>query len=596
MYPLLKPFEAGIISLVSCLLIIPIIIKLAHKQGWKVSPRDDRWHKKPTALMGGVGIFIAFNIAFFAINKQFNWELHAAFCLMFLVGLVDDLREVKPVIKMLSQIVCSFVLIFNGLDFGGGLLGWAGIPLTFIWVIGITNAINLLDNMDGLASGISGIVAVITGILAVLKGDVQLAIIAFSIAGSAIGFLFYNFKPAKIFMGDSGSLFLGFALAYLSVSIQGKLGSSSGILVLLIPISLMAIPIMDTTLVTIKRLSAGRRIDQGGKDHTSHRLVALGLSEKKAVLILYFISAIWGVLCILMFKTQINNLFLCILLLAIFSVVFSIILSKVKVYNDSEQKLSYLRIKGKVMGDTLMFRFFLLHKKLLIGICTDILIIYSAFLVATKAMDVSTENQEVILATFICVKISVFYITNLYYRMWRYMEVLEVVGYFITICIATIILAVILFIKDKADVYTSYFYLIDFLLTFIGIVFSRLLYRSVSELINRNRFSEKKVIIYGAGDSGYLLIKELLQNHRHELRPIGWIDDDISKHNMLLYGYKIFGGISQLSEICEKSKPDMILISTSAINKESEATIKTILASQSISLGRFSISLNYDLA
>ncbi|MEO8885791.1 MAG: hypothetical protein ABI367_06985 [Mucilaginibacter sp.] len=595
MHFLLHPVEAGVVAFLSCLLIIPLIIKLSYKQGWVVLPRDNRWHNKPTALMGGIGIFIAFNIGFFAVNKQFNWQLYAAFCLMFTIGLVDDIKEVKPVIKMVSQIICSFILIFSGLNFGGGLLGWAGIPLTFIWVIGITNAINLLDNMDGLAGGIAGIVAIITGVLAMLKGADHLAITAFAVAGAAIGFLFYNFKPAKIFMGDSGSLFLGFVLAYLSISIQGKLGSSSAILVLLIPISLMAIPIMDTTLVTIKRLGAGRRIDQGGKDHTSHRLVALGLSEKKAVLILYLISAVWGALCIIMFKTQINNLFLCILLLAIFSVVFSLILSKVKVYNESEQKLSYLRVKGKEMGNTLMYHFFLMHKKLLIGICTDILIIYSAFLVATKAMHISTDNQEVILATFICVKISVFYITNLYYRMWRYMEIVEVAGYFMTICMATIILAVILFIKGKGEVYTSYFYLIDFLLTFIGIVFSRLFYRWMSELINRNRFSEKKVIIYGAGDSGYLLIKELLQNHRHELRPIGWIDDDISKHNMFLYGYKIFGGIGQLSEICAKSKPDMILISTNAINKENEDTIKTVLAAQSISLGRFSLSLNYDL-
>ena len=590
-----EPIIAGAIAIISGLAITPLIIKLAYAKGWVVYPRDDRWHKKPTALMGGLGIFIAFNIAYFYTTKQFNWQIYSAFCLMFTIGLVDDLKEVKPIIKMLAQIICSFVLIFNGLEFGGGLLGWFAIPLTFMWVIGITNAINLLDNMDGLASGISSIVAVITGILAIIKGDIGLAIIAFSLAGASTGFLFYNFKPAKIFMGDSGSLFMGFVLAYISISIQGQLGSSSAILVLLIPISLMAIPIMDTTLVTIKRLAAGRRIDQGGKDHTSHRLVALGLSEKKAVLILYFISAIWGMLCILMFKTQVNNLFLCILLLAISSVVFSIILSKVKVYNESEEKLSYLRKKGKEMENTLMFRFFLLQKKLIIGVCTDILIIYCAFLIATKAMRLSTDNEEVILATFICVKISVFYISNLYYRLWRYMEVLEVAGYFVFACVASIILAVILFVKGKADVYHSYFYMIDFLLTFTGVVFSRLFYRWMSELISRNRASEKKVIIYGAGDSGYLLIKELLQNHRHELRPIGWIDDDTAKHNMFLYGYKIYGGKNELLNICQKIKPDMVLISTKAIDQQSEDALKLQLAAQNIGLGRFNLSLNYNL-
>jgi len=177
-----------------------------------------------------------------------------------------------------------------------------GIPFTFIWVIGITNAINLLDNMDGLAGGIVCITASIAGILNLMIGQLPIAYMAFAIAGASLGFLFYNFNPAKIFMGDCGSLFLGYLVAFFGVSIQQSSGSSSAILMLLVPISLMSIPIMDTTLVTIKRLLAGRRIDQGGRDHTSHRLVAMGLSEKKAVLILYFVSALWGGLCILILK------------------------------------------------------------------------------------------------------------------------------------------------------------------------------------------------------------------------------------------------------------------------------------------------------
>jgi UDP-GlcNAc:undecaprenyl-phosphate GlcNAc-1-phosphate transferase len=133
--------------------------------------------------------------------------------------------------------------------------------------------------------------------------------------------------------------------------------------------------------------------------------------------------------------------------------------------------------------------------------------------------------------------------------------------------------------------------MIDFLLTFIGIVFSRLFYRWANELISRNRSEKKRVIIYGAGDSGYLLLKELLQNHRHELTPIGWIDDDTAKHNMFLNGYKIYGGKDQLSNVCSKIKPDMVLISTTAIDEATECFVKGILAKQNISLGRFSMTL-----
>jgi UDP-GlcNAc:undecaprenyl-phosphate GlcNAc-1-phosphate transferase len=593
----LKLILSGCISLLTCVAVMPFVIKLAKYKEWVVFPRNDRWHKNPTALMGGIGIFVAFSVTILSIGGTLEtnyWMIYAAAFVMFLVGWADDVWEVKPVIKLLAQIICSFVLIYNGYIFGGGVLEWAGIPLTFIWVIGITNAINLLDNMDGLAAGISAIVAIVSGVLAVSNNEYALAGFAFAIAGATIGFLFYNFKPALIFMGDSGSLFLGFSLSFLSIAVQGKMGSSSPVLMLLIPISLMAIPIMDTTLVSIKRLAAGRRIDQGGKDHTSHRLVALGLSEKKAVFTLYIISAIWGILCLLMSRVQVNNLFLCVLLLIIFSVAFSLLLSKVKVYNESPEKLSYLEKQGLKIDNNFTLRFFLLHKKLMIGLCTDILIIYCAFLFAIKATQVNLEYDYIVLATFICVKITVLYLSNLYYRMWRYMEVLEIAGYFIFTCIATIILVVILYFKYRTGAYTLYFFIFDFLLTFTGIIFSRLFYRSLSELINRNRSSEKKVMIYGAGDSGYLLIKEILQNHRHELKPIGWIDDDPSKYNQLLYGYKIYGGKKQLLTICEKFKPDMVLISTKAINKEAEDELRDLLAVHNIGIGRFSLTISFN--
>ncbi|OCX54028.1 hypothetical protein BEL04_07070 [Mucilaginibacter sp. PPCGB 2223] len=595
---LLKAVLAGVASLIASLAIMPLVIKLASRKGWVVYPRNDRWHTRPTALMGGIGIFASFTVAVFcfnAISGFVNWTIYIAALVMFGIGLIDDIKEVKPIVKLLAQIACSFVLIYHGYTFGGGLLGWAGIPLTFIWVIGITNAINLLDNMDGLAGGISGIIAIISGVLGLLNNEFTLALMAFAIAGATTGFLFYNFKPARIFMGDSGSLFLGFSLSFLSIAVQGKLGSSSAVLMLLIPIGLMALPIMDTTLVTIKRIAAGRRIDQGGRDHTSHRLVALGLSEKKAVIVLYVISAIWGVLCLLMYKFQVNNLILCVILLAVFSIAFSVLLSKVKVYNESEEKLSYLKMRGQKTDDNnFSLRFFMMHKKLIFGLFTDILIIYCSFLISTKAIHISLANDYVVLATFICVKISLLYISNLYYRLWRYMEVLEVAGYFMFITIATLILVGILFIKGKMNVYTPYFFMFDYLLTFTGIVFSRLFYRWLGEVINRNRNIEKKVMIYGAGDSGYLLIKEILQNHKHELRPVGWIDDDESKHNMYLYGYKIYGGKDQLRDICSKVKPDIVLISTNAIDEDYEMIIKDILAEQNIGTGRFSLSIRYN--
>jgi UDP-GlcNAc:undecaprenyl-phosphate GlcNAc-1-phosphate transferase len=594
MHSLLGSAIAGVAAFILCLVFTPLTIKLAHKKGWVVKPRADRWHQKTTALMGGIAIFAAYSIAIFISGVHSNLMLYGISFVMFATGLIDDLWELKPVIKLLTQIACSFVLIYYGFNFGGGLLEWMGIPLTFIWVIGITNAINLLDNMDGLAAGISAIVALTTGTLASLNGDSYLAISGFALAGATIGFLVFNFKPAKIFMGDSGSLFLGCTLAYQSIAVQYKMGSSSAIWVLFIPISLMAIPIMDTTLVTIKRLLAGRRIDQGGRDHTSHRLVALGLSEKQAVLILYGICAAWGLLCLFMYKSQINRLLLCVIIVSASSVIFSVLLSRVKVYSDKEEKLTNQRLRGQSAPSNTTLQFLIAQRKLILGMFIDILIIYVSFRFAKKALHLKNVNENVILAAFICVKISLLYISRLYYRIWRYVQVLEIGAYFISIFLADIILAGLLVLKGKAGTYTFYFFPVDFLVTSTGIVFSRLFYRWLNDQISRNRASTKKVLIYGAGDSGYLLIQELLQNHKYELKPVGWIDDDETKHNMYLYGYKIYGGKKELGAICEKLQPDMILISTNAIKSGDEAGIRQILNGSNTSIGRFNLNLSFD--
>lgn len=352
---------------------------------------------------------------------------------------------------------------------------------------------------------------------------------------------------------------------------------------------------MDTSLVTIKRLAAGRRVDQGGRDHTSHRLVAMGLSEKKAVLTLYGICAIWGLACVILYQTQFNNLLLCVLLLAIFSVVFAVLLSNVKVYNETEEKLSYPRLRGRKADNKLTLRFFLYHKKLILGVSADVLIIYGAFLIAQNALHISdVHNDYVVLATFIAVKISLFYLSRLYYRMWRYMEVTDVAGYLLFTGIADAILLVVLFLKGKLSIYQPNFFLLDFLLTFTGLICSRLFYRWVNDTISRNRTASKNVLIYGAGDRGYLLIKELLQNHRHELRPVGWMDDDETKLNRMLYGYRIYGGKDKLTEICEKVKPYIIMISTDAISAEDEEEIRKLTGKQAIQLGRFAMSIQYN--
>jgi UDP-GlcNAc:undecaprenyl-phosphate GlcNAc-1-phosphate transferase len=585
------PYLAGLISFAICVAIMPLVIKLAIARKWVVMPKEDRWSKTPTALMGGIGIFAAYSITIWLNSSQVNPIIYLAMVILFVTGLIDDLKDVKPIVKLAAQIVCSFMLLYSGFSFGGGLLGWAGIPLTFFWVIGITNAINLLDNMDGLAAGISAIIAGIAGLLAISNNTYGIASLSFALSGACLGFLIYNFKPAKIFMGDCGSLFLGFALCFFTIAVQGKAGSSSAIATLLVPISLMSIPIMDTAFVTIKRIVAGRRIDQGGRDHTSHRLVALGLSEKKAVILLYSISAVWGVVCILFYKTQFNHLLPCIILLSIFSIAFAIVLSKVKIYNESEEKLTYLRYRGQKAGDNFLFRFLLQHKRLISGIFIDISLISCAFFLAAECLNISLGNNYLILGLFIFIKMATFNAFNLYDRMWRYIASAELISYFIACIISSVIVGMVLYFKNKTDSYPFFFYMVDFLLTFTSILFSRLVYRSLIDLLNTRKELQQRVVIYGAGDRGYQLIKELMQNSEHQLKPVACIDDDISKHNMYLSGCKVYGGLDKVIEICHKKNATGVIISTPRIEAETQKALQTMLKPHQITLQTFLVSL-----
>jgi len=587
------PLIVGLISLILALLITPIVILFAKKMNWVVMPRKDRWHSKPTALMGGISIFFSFIISllFFDFKNQ-DWIFLTACIVMFLTGFVDDIKEVKPIVKLLGQITCTFAIIYNGYIFGGSLFIWIGIPLTFLWVIGITNAINLLDNMDGLSAGITATISLVIGIIFYWDGNYFLSTIAFSLTGATIGFLYYNFNPAKIFMGDCGSLFIGFVVSFLTLGLQKSVKSTSSILVLIIPIALMAIPIMDTSLVTIKRLISGRKIQQGGRDHVSHRLVALGLSEKKAVIILYLISISWGIICLFINQLDIFK-FPLLLLMTIFSIIFALILSNVKVYNESEEKLAYLRSRGYGKLDSFFIRFFLMNKKLVLGIVIDICVICSSFFVAVSLSNIILNQDSYLLALFILVKLLVFYTFNLYNRLWRYISTIELVNHFFSVFCSTILLYFLLYLLKPITNFNLEFFTIDFFVTMTGILFARISYRAIQDLFNVGSSQAKKVLIYGAGNSGYFLLKELSNNDRYDYKVVGFIDDDRIKHNMVFNGVKILGGIHKLKSIIDSKNPDLIIISTSSISLGNLDIVKKIVDESNIDLAHFNVNIDF---
>lgn len=302
----LQIFETFFISAVVSYLITPFVRTIAVKLDYLDHPKDNKVHARPTPLLGGVSIYIAFIIAVIFKQNIMTLPVVKAIILgtsiLLIIGLVDDKMGMMPTLKLLGQFLAAMVIIKAGLRLEFIKNYYLSVIITYIWIIGITNAFNLLDNMNGLSAGIAGISAMFFGLISFMEGQTIVSIVSFAVAGSSLGFIRYNFPKASIFMGDSGSLVLGYLLA--AIAILGSWKTYILTTSLMIPVLILGYPIFDTTLVSVMRIIEGRSIFQGGKDHSSHRLALLGLKRFGAVLFIYTICICLGVVAVMVTKTH----------------------------------------------------------------------------------------------------------------------------------------------------------------------------------------------------------------------------------------------------------------------------------------------------
>lgn len=292
-------WQPALLALLATAALTPLVTWLARRIGMVSAPSQDRWHSRPTALLGGVGIFVAVvTVVLLAVDvpPAFRRAILPAGALLFLMGLIDDIANLKPIQKLAVQIIAASIVIQAGL-----LLPWTSSAvlnavITMFWLVGITNAVNMLDNMDGLAAGVAAIASVCMAIHCFSRGQVAEGATIAVLAASLCGFLLYNSQPASIFMGDCGSMFIGFTLACTALLPTTGGATQSVLPVIAVPVLTLLVPIFDTTFVTLMRKMSGRSASQGGRDHTSHRLVALGLSERRAVWVLYALATLSGLL------------------------------------------------------------------------------------------------------------------------------------------------------------------------------------------------------------------------------------------------------------------------------------------------------------
>lgn len=320
---------AFLAALVTVLVVTPFVIKFAIKIGAVDKPNARKVHSKVMPRIGGLAIFIGVVVGYFAggLHNENVTAITLGAIIVVLIGIIDDFKELSAKIKLLGQLVAASLIVASGLtidfisiEFLGNIdLGIWSYPLTIFWIVAMMNAINLIDGLDGLSAGVSAIAIGTIAVLAAMNGNLLILTIAAILLGSIIGFLFYNFNPAKLFMGDSGSLFLGYSIAILSLL---GLYKSVTLFSFIVPIILLGVPVFDTTFAIIRRLVNKQPVMAPDKSHLHHRLLSLGLSHRNTVLAIYGLAIIFSVSAVLLTEaTMWGTIFILIGLLVIIELI-----------------------------------------------------------------------------------------------------------------------------------------------------------------------------------------------------------------------------------------------------------------------------------
>ena len=339
-------------------LMTPVVKTFAYKVGAIDVPKDNRrMHKVPVPRLGGLAIFIGFMVSillFAEINREMKSILLGAVIIVVL-GVVDDIMALPAMLKLVVQIAAALIPALNGVQilafsnpniFSKSLywvLGGLSIPFTVLWIVAITNAVNLIDGLDGLANGVSAISATTMLVIALVGGQTQVSIVLAALVGACVGFMPYNMNPAKMFMGDTGATFLGFILA--TMSIQG-LFKYYAVISFVVPFLILGLPIFDTAFAFIRRIAHGQSPMHADRSHIHHRLIDMGLNQKQAVATLYVISAILGLSAVVLTTSGEQKAMLMFAALCIVGVVAARVVFPKEVRTELKEELEELKEHG----------------------------------------------------------------------------------------------------------------------------------------------------------------------------------------------------------------------------------------------------------
>lgn len=613
---------AFLLPLLLSLLLTPLVIKFANRIGATDAPDERKVHTSVMPRIGGLAVVLSAAGSILALYLLFSASLPDLFdgsyttliviiCFISLFGLGfrDDLKPLSPEVKFGIQFILAAIIYFAGfkisnitnpLDTGILNVGIFDLPITILWIVGITNAFNLIDGLDGLASGVAVIACISIFAITSLSGQIWAAIFSLIVAGALVGFLRYNFNPAKIFLGDSGSLFIGFALALLSI--QGTAKITTGFAVLL-PILVLALPITDTLVSMIRRLFGSfldrdpgvpsqtmlhrlHRMFTPDKLHIHHRLLSLGLSHRNTVLVLYMVSAFFAFSAFLF--TQIDSIQRSLTIALALGLILILCIKKLRYYEIA------------IFNNGLLMAFYekwILKKSEWISFADIFFISVSYSLSYTMVYLVNPAAVEQLnfgltLAIVLPLQLTTLWTTGLYREKMNQLSIANALHTTASIATAVGLTGIVFLLMEfLSPIGAAQFLIFDFYFLLTLLFGYRVAYQALRFWFNRDKKTGENVLIYGAGENGTLILQNILSSSNKDLKVIGFLDDDPDLEGKIIYGYPILGGHWVLSKTHQNHRIDSIYLCDEDIRCENLKRLRTIASRENISLRKLHITL-----
>jgi len=552
--------------------------------------------------MGGVAIFAAFALALAAtpvlapdLSLRGYLPLFLCAALVFVLGLVDDVYHLSPQTKLVGQVIAAALLVFFGFKVNWFVSFTLNTFVSVLWIVGITNAFNLLDNMDGLAAGIAIISSFFVALITLTSpahgpGDGQVMILAVFM-GAVLGFLLHNFHPASIFMGDSGSLFIGFLLAGITTE-QRVFHSGQFLPIIVVPVCILFIPILDTAFVSLMRTLFGRSPATGGRDHSSHRLVAIGLPERKAVLTLYAFAVAGGLVALAGAHYRTAIFFLCLVFFSLLSLLFWIYLGRVRVYPEEEKSIIERSRALTTFWVDLTYRFRVFE------VLLDVWLISFGYWLSYFLRfegEMYAANFPAFLKSLPIVQASLLgtcFLFRVYRGVWRYTSIADLITYLKAVTSGVVLSVLVILFVYRFEGYSRTVFVIYWGISLFFLAGSRLSFRMIAESVRRNSVANgKRVLIYGAGDKGEMTLREILNNQLLGLTPVGFIDDDVRKHRKRIQGYKVLGGKDSLAHLVSRYRISEIIVASGKIIPDHLEAVRTVCEQTGITMRTMELAI-----